>query len=101
MNYDKIERMHEIAERVVAKCPIGPTHFSEQSEWSQDTVAVLTEGRLRGRLFASWFPITKEMYQKCALDTVLDRSVQMWRSSAISALVPLSLLRGPKGKLPE
>lgn len=105
MNVQKIEQMYKIAERIVARSVIDRTVFSEYrvrlDDGPQDVVAALTEGWLRGRRVASWTPIPGPVYRDEAYrDVITERATHAWRGVAIGHLVPMSLLQGPKGKLP-
>lgn len=106
MNAEKSEQMFQMAKRITERCPINEPIFSlsafepEDDSFPRDLVAMVTEGRLRGQVFATWLPITKEAYEKHR-DMMTARAKDMWRSHAISAILPMSLLMGtPKGKLP-
>ena len=102
MNEQKIGRMLQLAKRVADKPELSEPFFSvRQGGFLSAQVSVLTEGRLRNQLFATWIPITKEAYndQKYRR-AIVARAHRMWRVNAIHALLPLELLQGPKGKLP-
>jgi len=46
-------------------------------------------------------PITQEAYNDQELRSTLKSRMQdVWRNQAMYALVPMDLLKGPKGKLP-
>jgi len=103
MDEQKIERMFRLAEQVVAKCKVSEPVFSANVMgcFERNLVAVLTEGRLRGSLFGAWMPITQEAYNDQELRSTLKSRMQdVWRNQAMGALVPMDLLKGPKGKLP-
>ena len=103
---EKIERLYEIAERIVSRCEVSEPVFSEHcpindNDFPRDIVTVVTEGRLAGRLFGSWLPISGEMYRNPEFkELIIERSRSTWRQLAKSSLVPIFTLMGPKGKLP-
>jgi len=107
MDEQKIERMFQLAKRVADKSELSEPLFSfrqfdpEDDFYPRNMVAVLTEGRLRNQLFASWIPITEEAYNDPTVrSAMVSRLQDFWRSNAMHALLPLDLLQGPKGKLP-
>ena len=108
MTYETIERLYKLAERVVAKTDIKGPRFSESlphqyvEGFPQNIIATITEGRLRGQKFACYLAITKEMYEDPRFrELVIARCKETWRRTAISQLVPMTWLHGPKGKLPQ
>lgn len=107
MSYETIERLHKIAEHIAAKASIEGPRFSESlpheyvDGFPQNIVAAITEGRLRGQKFACYLSISGEMYRDESFrELVIARCKDMWRRTAISYLVPMGYLAGPKGKLP-
>lgn len=101
---EQLNRMRDLAQRIVERCAIGETRFSEHAsfnDFQRDVVTALTEGRLGGQLFAVWLPIAGEMYRQEALRSrVISRAREAWRIHAFSHILKPSMLIGPKGKLP-
>lgn len=109
MTHDLAEKLHVMAERIVAKSNIEGPHFSEHvtlsEDYPRDLVTGLAEGWLRGRRFGCWLPIAGAVYRETQENKDLRnmmhaRIKDTWRASAVSALVPMTTLAGPKGKLP-
>lgn len=103
MKYDKIQQMHEIAERIVSRSEIYGTQYSEHVGecFVRNQVAVVTKGRLGNHIFGSWIPVTLEMYRDESMRSKIEMmALATWRGLAIAKLVPVNFLCGPKGKLP-
>lgn len=109
INEQKIKRLHQLAERVVDKAVLKETVFSESvgeeylgANFPRNIVAAITDGPLRGQTFRTVLPISGEMYRdETYRELLLDRCRDTWRRMAVSSLVPMLLLIGPKGRLPQ
>lgn len=108
MTHETIERLHKLAERVVEKVPVSEPKFGQQGfdylgdNFPRDLVSCVTDGRLRGQTFRTILPVAGEMFRdETYRELIIDRCKYTWRRMAISALVPMSYLAGPKGKLPQ
>lgn len=87
MRQEKLNRMRDLAQRIVERSCVEETRFSEYSpDWPR---------------FGSWLPIAKEIYQQeDAREMLSKRAQELWRIHAFHHILRPSMLIGPKGNLP-
>lgn len=103
--HERFLQMFLMAYRIVDRCKIS-TRFAlgrnDENFFLKNLVACRTEGRFRGQTFTTVMPITTELYEDLGMRArVVERAQDVWRKAAVSNLVPVGLLMGPKGKLPR
>lgn len=104
MRQEKLNRMRDLAQRVIDRSRIYDTRFSEcdfPDDYPRDIVTAVTEGSFGGIRYIAWLPIAGQMYRDESMrESVIRRAQDVWRMHAISHIHRPSMLIGPKGKLP-